>query len=210
MKLQLIYVGLALCFFSSCSAVSNTARLNSKAVKQSNENQINMQFSENENCCVEMKDCEGTWNIEKRTIYLSGLIVNNECLGTAEEISIGIVGVDLRNMKFPHVICAEYDESGFVTWYNEAEVQRERNLCSANNTCEYQGDVRKDKIKLTITGFENNRLKGNFEGRIFLKGIGKLKFVKTSEYKDITKGTFNVNLSKEQFKKRNNYLVDNR
>ena len=210
MKLQLIYLGLAICLFASCSTVSNTARINSKTEKQTSENHINMQFSGNENCCVEMKDCEGTWNIENRTVYLSGLIVKNDCLGTAEEINIGIVGIDLRNMEFPHVICAEFEEAGFVTWYNEAEVQREKYLCSANNTCEYQGDVRKDKIKLTITGFENNKLKGNFEGRIFLKGTGKLKFVKTSEYKDITRGTFNVKLTKEQFKKRNSYLVDNR
>ncbi|RKE03948.1 hypothetical protein [Marinifilum flexuosum] len=208
MKVRLIYAGIALFLFVSCSTVSNTARINTKTIEQKNDNQISMQFLGNDNCCIEMKDCEGVWNHENKTIYMTGLIADSDCLDTAEEISIGVQGVDLHNIKFPYVVCGEFDESGYVSWYNEEEVQRERNFCNKTGVCEYQGNVKKDKIKLTLTGFENNVLYGSFEGRIFLKGTGKLKFVKTSEYKDISNGTFSVNLTNEQFKKRTNYLVN--
>jgi hypothetical protein len=209
MKLQLIYACMGMFLLASCSTVSNTAGI-AKFEHQKNKNQISMQFSGNEDCCVEMKDCEGIWNSEKQSIYLTGLMVKSDCIGTTEEISIEVQGVDLKNIEFPHVVCCDLNESGYVSWYNEAEVQRERNFCAATGSCEYQGDVKRDKVKLTLTGFENNVLHGSFEGRIFLKGTGQLKFVKTSEYKDISKGTFRVNLSKEQVTKRNNYLVDNR
>lgn len=209
MKLQSIYLSVILFSFISCSTVSNTSRVNLEPENLKNTNQISMEFVGNDNCCVEMKDCEGVWNRENKTIYLSGLIADSDYSETAEEISIGVQGVDLQNIEFPHVVCCEFDESGYVSWYSEAEVQRERLFCSKIGACEYQGNVKKDKIKLTLTGFENNVLYGNFEGRIFLKGTGKLKFVKTSEYKDISKGSFSVNLTKEQFKKRSNYLVDN-
>ncbi|MDQ2177669.1 hypothetical protein [Marinifilum sp. D714] len=209
MKVQLIYAGITLFLFVSCSTVSNTARINNtQGIDQNANNQISMQFLGNDNCCVEMNNCEGVWNREDKTIYLTGLIADSDCMDTAEEISIGVQGVDLNNIKFPHVVCGEFDESGYVSWYNEQEVQRERNFCNKTGVCEYQGNVKKDKIKLTLTGFKNNVLYGNFEGRIFLKGTGKLKFVKTSEYKDISNGTFSVNLTKEQFKKRTNYLVN--
>jgi hypothetical protein len=204
MKLRLVYAGMVLFSFVSCSTVSNTVRINTKSGDQRNNNQISMQFYGNNNCYVEMKDCEGVWNREENTIFLSGLVIDNDCLGTAEEISIGVQGIDLNNIKFPHVVCCDFDESGFVSWYNEAEIQRERNFCANSGVCEYQGNVKKDKIRLILTGFENNVLKGSFEGRIFLKGTGKLKFVKTSEYKDISKGSFSVSLTNEQFKKRSN------
>ncbi|NOU59369.1 hypothetical protein [Marinifilum caeruleilacunae] len=209
MKLRLIYAAMLLFLFASCATVSNTTSI-ATIKHQNNKNQISMQFQGKDDCCVEMKDCEGIWNHEKQSIYLTGLLVKSDCIGTAEEISIGIHGVDLKNIKFPHVICCDLNESGYVSWYNEAEVQRERKLCATTGSCEYQGDVKRDKIILKLTGFENNVLKGNFEGRIFLKGTAQLKFVKTSEYKDISKGTFRVNLSKEQEIKRSNYLVDNR
>lgn len=208
MNLRLTYAGMALFLFVSCSTVSNTAKINTQGIDQNANNQISMQFLGNDNCCVEMKNCEGVWNREDKTIYLTGLIADSDCMDTAEEISIGVQGVDLHDIKFPHVVCGEFDESGYVSWYNEQEVQRERSFCNETGVCEYQGNVKKDKIKLTLTGFENNVLYGNFEGRIFLKGTGKLKFVKTSEYKDISNGIFSVNLTNEQFKKRTNYLVN--
>ncbi|WP_321280570.1 hypothetical protein [Marinifilum fragile] len=208
MKVRLIYAAITLFSFVSCSTVSNTSRINSKLINNKYDNQISMEFIGNDNCCVEMKNCEGVWNRENKTIYLTGLIANSDCLDIAEEISIGVQGIDLNNIKFPHVVRGEFDESGYVSWYNEQEVQRERYFCNKTGVCEYQGNVKKDKIKLTLTGFENNVLYGSFEGRIFLKGTGKLKFVKTSEYKDISNGTFSVNLTNEQFKNRTNYLVN--
>lgn len=209
MKLQVIYFGIVILMFISCSPMSKMAK-NERSTHQQNNNQISMQFNGNDNCCIEMKNCDGIWNSDNKTIYLTGLMLKNDCIGTADEVSIGIQGVDLSNIDFPHVVCCDLNESGYVSWYNESEIKRERNLCSAVESCEYQGDIKKDKIKVTLTGFQNNVLYGSFEGRIFLRGTGSLKFVKTSEYKDISKGTFSVNLNKEQLNKVNNYLVDNR
>jgi|GEM_PF-2321438 len=156
---------------------------------------IGLQFSRNGDCCFETKDCEGLWDQNRQSIFLSGLLIRKDSIGTIEQLNISINGIDLKKTSFPHIINDELDESAIVGWYNEAEVKREKFLCSeADSSCEFQGNVKRDKIKLVLTKFQNNVLEGRFEGRIFLKGTGNIRFVKTSEYKDIVDGSFRINL----------------
>ncbi len=180
-------------YLASCSArkmISDNDR-----VGYENSTHIGLQFSRNGDCCFENQDCEGVWDQNKQMIFLSGLLIRKDDIGTIEQLNISIDGIDLRNTQFPHTISTNLEESAIIGWYNEAEVEREKFLCAGtDNSCEFQGDVERDKIKLVLTKFQNNILEGRFEGRIFLKGTGNVRFVKTSEYKDIVDGSFRVNL----------------
>jgi len=192
MKLKIFCLAI-LPFIFSCSTGKMISENDQKEFNE--QTHIGLQFSRNGDCCFETRDCEGLWDRSKQSIFLSGLLIRKDSIGTIEQLNISINGIDLKKTSFPHIINDELDESAIVGWYNEAEVKREKFLCSeADSSCEFQGNVKRDKIKLVLTKFQNNVLEGRFEGRIFLKGTGNIRFVKTSEYKDIVDGSFRINL----------------
>jgi len=207
MKLRI----LCLAFLPLLVSCSTGKMLSDSQVDLNKQTHIGLQFSRNGDCCFETRDCEGIWDQNKQSIFLSGLLIRKDSIGTIEQLNISIDGIDLKNTKFPHAINASLDESAIVGWYNEAEVKREKFLCSeTDNSCEFQGNVKKDKIKIVLTKFQNGVLEGRFEGRIFLKGTRNVRFVKTSEYKDIVDGSFRVNLDATMKFAEKNLVADQR
>ena len=176
-----------------------------------NQAHIGIQFNDKNACCIDTRGCEGIWYTDNGSVYLTGLKILKDSLGTVEQVNISIEGVDLNSIDYPYIVSAERDEEAIIGWYNEAEVIREKNLCAnSENACEYQGDLKRDKVRLVLTSFSNNVLEGKFEGRIYLKGTGKLRFVKTSEYKDIADGSFRLALKKERNETDKNLVADRR
>lgn len=201
-----------LCFvvipFLSCCSTGKSIT-NNDSDGNINSTHIGLQFSRNGDCCFETKKCDGIWDQNKQSVFLSGLLIRKNSTGTVEQINISIEGIDLENTQYPHTVSTDFDEAAIVGWYNEQEVLKERLLCAdSSNSCEFQGNVKRDKMKLVLTKFQNNVLEGRFEGRIFLKGTGNVKFVKTSEYKDIVGGSFCINLKDSSSEK--NMIADKR
>jgi len=197
MKKKIQLTGFVLLILCGCSSLKEDIATGLKGFTNA-DIQIGLQFNDRNTCCLSTTGCDGVWDEEKQEVYMSALLVNEDGQGTVDQISISIENIDLKDISYPYVVSSERAENAVVAWYNEEEVAREKILCGdSGNACEYQGNLQKDKIELVLTSFEKNTLEGKFSGRIYLKGTSPLQFVKTSEFKDITEGSFRINLVKQ-------------
>lgn len=188
-----LIIAVSVLLFASCSSSKQMAQT---TFHDKVDPEIDLRFSNYNNVSFKAKQCVAMWDKNDNTICISGLLIRHG-QGTAEELSICIEGVDLNKLSFPYKLNAANCEYANVSWFNEAEVLKEKFLCEEVGTCEYQGDIKKDKIEMVLTHYGNNVLEGKFSGRIFLKGTGDVRFVKTSEYKDISSGYFRIPINSQ-------------
>jgi len=172
----------------SCGTASQVQNISSNS-------SLNLQFDTTHPFLFAKEKCEAIWDKSSSSIFISGTLLNDKGMGPVDQLNILIQGINLEEIEFPYELDFKKNEHATVAWYNEQEVALERNLC-IDDDCEFRGDLK--DIKFVLTGFNNGLLSGYFDGRIYLKGTGKVQFTKTSAFKEICKASFRLNLTSER------------